>query len=153
MEIIPGRGAGPVMIGDHRSRVEERIGPPRDPLDRTPFVYATTPPLVITYAPDDTVELVEVGHSGEGGEAEASYEGIGLTHRLIDDVVAELHARGLTSTPCDIGHDFHAGFSVWSMRVLEAREVDPTAGADDPRCVVEGVSVAPYDYLVRPDDA
>ncbi|MEU9560669.1 hypothetical protein AB0D16_01265 [Streptomyces sp. NPDC048161] len=70
-----------------------------------------------------------------------------LTHRLIDDVVAELHAKGYTSTPCDIGYDFHAGFSVWSMRVLEAREVDPTAGEDDPRCVVEGVSVAPYGYF------
>ncbi|MFF3391948.1 hypothetical protein ACFYW1_13605 [Streptomyces sp. NPDC002669] len=77
MEIIPGRGAGPVMIGDHRSRVEERIGPPRGPLDRTPFVYATTPPLVITYAADDTVELVEVGHSGEGARPRRATRGSG----------------------------------------------------------------------------
>ncbi|WP_405682814.1 hypothetical protein [Streptomyces sp. NBC_00057] len=144
MEIIPGRGVDLVTIGDHRTRVEERIGPPHNGPDTGCAVYATTPALVITYAPDDTVELVEVGYSGQGGEAEASYDGIQLTHRLIDDVVAELHAKGYTSTPCDVGHDFHAGFSVWSMRVLEAREVDPTAGADDPRCVVEGVSVAPY---------
>ncbi|MEV5204076.1 hypothetical protein [Streptomyces sp. NPDC053720] len=145
MEIIPGRGVGPVMIGDHRTRVEERVGPPvPGPAAGRRAVYGTTPTLVITYAPDDTVELVEIGYSGQGGEAEARFDGIRLTHRLIDDVVAELPAKGYTSTPCDIGHDFHAGFSVWSMRVLEAREVDPTAGEDDPRCVVEGVPVAPY---------
>ncbi|MCX5504821.1 hypothetical protein OG887_36455 [Streptomyces sp. NBC_00053] len=148
MEIIPGRGVALAMIGDHRTRVEERVGRPAPGTAAVrPAVYDTTPKLVITYASDDTVELVEIGYSGQGGEAEASCDGIQLTHRLIDDVVAELHARGYTSTPCDIGHDFHAGFTVWSMRVLEAREVDPTAGEDDPRCVVEGVSVAPYGYF------
>ncbi|SFY42846.1 hypothetical protein OH786_31850 [Streptomyces atratus] len=148
MEIIPGRGVELVMIGDHRTGVEERVGPPSlGPAADRPAVYATTPTLVITYAPDDTVELVEIGYSGQGGEAEASYDGIQLTHRLIDDVVAELHAKGYTSKPFDIGYDFHAGFSVWSMRVLEAREVDRTAEEDDPRCVVEGVSVAPYGYF------
>ncbi|MEU9621034.1 MULTISPECIES: hypothetical protein [unclassified Streptomyces] len=147
MEIIPGRGVELVVIGDRRAQVEERLGPPRGDPDRDPAVYATTPPLVISYAPDGTVELVEIGYSAQGGEAEASYDGVQLTHRLIDVVVAELHARGYTSTPCDVGHDFHAGFSVWSMRVLWAGEVDPTAGEDDPRCVVEGVSVAPYSYF------
>ncbi|MCX4850753.1 hypothetical protein [Streptomyces sp. NBC_00893] len=147
MEIIPGRGVELVVIGDRRAQVEERLGPPRGNADLAPAVYATTPPLVIGYAPDDTVELVEIGYSGRGARAEASFGGVRLTHRLIDDVVADLHARGYTSTPCDVGHDFHAGFSVWSMRVLWAGEVDPTAGEDDPRCVVEGVSVAPYSYF------
>ncbi|GAA2447016.1 hypothetical protein GCM10010433_55790 [Streptomyces pulveraceus] len=76
--------------------------------------------------------LVEIGHSGQGGEPEACYDGIRLTHRLIDDVVAGLHAKGYTGTPSDIGYDVHAGFPVWSTRVPEAREVDQTAGEDDP---------------------
>ncbi|MFE3945624.1 hypothetical protein ACFXPV_27760 [Streptomyces sp. NPDC059118] len=148
METIPGRGVGLAAIGDHRTRVEERVGRPGlGPAAVRPAVYDTTPTLVITYAPDDTVELVEIGYSGQGGEAEASDGGIQPTHRLIDDVVAELHAKEYAGTPSDLGHDFHAGLSVWSMRVLKAREVDPTAGEDDPRCVVEGVSVAPYDYF------
>lgn len=123
------------------------------PLGRAPFVCATTPPLVITCAPDDTVEVVEVGYGGQGGGAWAGYDGIGPAHRLIDIVVAERHARGLTSTPCDIGHDFHTGFSVWSTHVPEARGVDQTAGEGDPRRAVGGVSAAPYDCFVRPGGA
>ncbi|MEV7386512.1 hypothetical protein [Streptomyces sp. NPDC091215] len=147
MEIIPGTGVDLVRIGDHRSQVEERIGLPHHGPGGERAVYGTSPMLVITYAGDGTVELVEIKYSGEGGDAEARFDGVQLTHRFLDDVVSDLHARAYTSTPSDIGHDFHAGFSVWSMHSLWARDLDPAAGEDDARAVAEGVSVAPYAYF------
>ncbi|MFD7878640.1 hypothetical protein ACFV5G_31885 [Streptomyces sp. NPDC059766] len=147
MEIIPGRGVALARIGDHRSQVEDRIGPPHHGPGGERAVYDTSPMLVITYAADSTVELVEISYSGEGGDAEAQLDGIQLTYRFLDDVVSDLHARGYASTPSDIGHDFHAGFSVWSMHSRWARDLDPEAGEDDERAVAEGVSVAPYTYF------
>jgi hypothetical protein len=149
MEIIPGQGVALVRIGDPRSQVEERVGSPYHGPGGQRAVYTTSPTLVITYAADETVELVEIGYSGEGGDAEAHYDGVQLTHRFLDDVVADLHALGHSSTPSDIGHDFHAGFSVWSMHSLWARDLDPEAGEDDERAVSEGVSVAPYTYFAE----
>ncbi|MFB7113313.1 hypothetical protein [Streptomyces sp. NPDC056291] len=43
------------------------------------------------------------------------FDGVQLTHRFLDDVVADLHALGCTSTPSDTGHDFHTGFSVHAL--------------------------------------
>ncbi|MGY4981593.1 hypothetical protein ACWCYL_31350 [Streptomyces sp. 900105755] len=149
LEIIPGIGVELVKIGDQRSQAEERIGPPHHGPGGQRAVYATTPMLVITYAADETVELVEIHYSGEGGDTEVHYDGVQLTHRFLDDVVADLHALGHTSTPSDIGHDFHVGFSVWSMHSLWARDVDPEAGEDDERAVSEAVSVAPYAYFAQ----
>ncbi|OIJ93243.1 hypothetical protein, partial [Streptomyces colonosanans] len=136
MEITPGLGVDTVKIGDPRSQVEERIGPPHHGPGGQRAVYTTTPMLVITYAADETVELVEISYSGEGGATEAHYDGVQLTYRFLDDVVADLHARGYTSTPSDIGHDFHAGFAVWSMHSLWAGDLDPEAGV----CKVNGGS-------------
>ncbi|MFE7394868.1 hypothetical protein [Streptomyces sp. NPDC057582] len=147
MEIIPGRGVDLVKIGDHRSRVEELIGLPHHGPGGERAVYNTSPMLVITYAADGTVGLVEISYSGEGGDAEAQFDGVQLTHRFLDDVVSDLHARGYTSTPSNIGHDFHAGFAVWSMHSLWAGNLDPAAGEDDERAISEGVSVAPYAYF------
>ncbi|MET8956407.1 hypothetical protein [Streptomyces sp. NPDC004533] len=147
MEIIPGLGVDLVRIGDRRPQVEERIGPPYHGPGGRRAVYTTSPMLVITYAADETVELVEIRHSGEDGGAEAHYDGVQLTFHFLDDVVADLHALGHTSTPSDIGHDFHAGFSVWSMRSLWARDLDPEAAEDDERAISEAVSVAPYAYF------
>lgn len=147
MEIIPGRGVDLVKIGDPRAQVEERVGQPHHGPGGDRAVYATSPTLVITYAADDTVELVEIAHHGGIDDAEARYDGVRLTHRFLDDVVAELHAKGYTSTPSSIGHDFHVGFAVWSMHSLSAGDLDPAASEDDERAVAEGVSVAPYAYF------
>ncbi|MGI5137423.1 MULTISPECIES: hypothetical protein [unclassified Streptomyces] len=147
MEIIPELGVDLVKIGDQRSQVEERIGPPFHGPGGLRAVYTTSPMLVITYTADETVELVEIRCSGDGSDTEVHYDGVQLTHRFLDDVVAELHALGYTSTPSDIGHDFHAGFSVWSMHSLWARDIDPEADEDDERAVSEAVSVAPYAYF------
>ncbi|MEU9135170.1 hypothetical protein AB0D33_04210 [Streptomyces sp. NPDC048404] len=148
MEIIPGLGVNTVRIGDRRSRVEESTGPPCHGPGGQRAVYTTTPMLVITYAADETVELVEIPYNGGGGPTEVHYDGVQLTHRFLDDVVADLHGLGYTSTPSDIGHDFHAGFAVWSMHSLCARDLDPEADEDDERAVSEAVSVAPYTYFV-----
>jgi hypothetical protein len=61
--------------------------------------------------------------------------------------VADLTAKSYTSTPSDIGFDFHGGFAVRSMRSAWARDLDPDAVEDDDRAVSEGVSVAPYAYF------
>ena len=61
--------------------------------------------------------------------------------------MADLTAKGYTSTPSDIGHDFHAGFSIWSMHSCWAPDLDPAASPDDERAVSEGVSVAPCAYF------
>ncbi|MFJ9705715.1 hypothetical protein [Streptomyces sp. NPDC101234] len=149
MEITPGLGIDLVKIGDRRPQVEDRIGPPHHGPGGRRAVYTTSPMLVITYAADETVELVEIRYSGEGGDTEVNFDGVQLTHRFLDDVVADLHALGYTSTPSDIGHDFHAGFSVWSMHSLWARDLDPEADEDDERAVSETVSVAPYAYFTK----
>ncbi|GIG63896.1 hypothetical protein [Phytomonospora endophytica] len=147
MEITPERGVPLVHVGDSRADVENRVGRPVHGPGSSPAVYETTPTLVVHYLPDDTVELVELGYSGDGGE-EVTFDGVQLTYRFIGEVVAELEGRGYTCTPSDIGFEFHAGFAVWSMDSLWAGDLDPGASEDDERSIVEGVSVAPYSYFV-----
>ncbi|MEV0644604.1 hypothetical protein AB0I28_05025 [Phytomonospora sp. NPDC050363] len=151
MEITPERGVELVSLGDRRADVEKRVGPPAHGPGSAPGVYETTPLLTVHYLPDDTVELVEIGYSGDGGE-EVEFDGVRLTYRFLDDVVADLNDRGYTCTPSDIGFDFHAGFSVWSMHSLWARDLDPGAPEDDDRAICEGVSVAPYKYFAEPGE-
>ncbi|MEU6713775.1 hypothetical protein ABZ897_20060 [Nonomuraea sp. NPDC046802] len=134
-----------VKVGDQRAEVESRIGDPVHGRPSSKDVYNTTPMLVISYTPDDRVELVEVAYSGDGGE-QAFFDGVQLTYRFLDEVIADLTAKGYTSIPSDIGFTFHAGFAVWSMGSLWARDLDPDAGEDDERSIVEGVSVAPFAY-------
>lgn len=147
MEITPERGVPLVHLGDRRTDVEDRVGEPVHGPGGSRAVYKTTPMLVVHYLPDDTVELVEIGYSGDGRE-EVTFDGVQLTYRFIDDVVADLEARGHTCTPSDIGFEFHAGFAVWSMDSLWARDLDPGASEEDDRAIVEGVSVAPYSYFI-----
>ncbi|MFC4122099.1 hypothetical protein [Nonomuraea zeae] len=144
MEIFPGTGVHLVQVGDRRTEVESRIGGPVH--DRSSKnVYDTAPMLIIHYAQDDRVELVEIGYSGSGGE-EVFFDGVQLTYRFMDEVVSDLAAKGHAGTPSDIGVTFQAGFSVWSMGSLWAGDLDPEADEDDERSIVEGVSVAPYSY-------
>lgn len=146
MNIIPGRGVALVEIGDARSEVEARTGDPVHGPGRSKAVYRTDPALVVSYLPDDTVELVELGHSAGAG-TEVYLDDVRLTWRFLDDVVAELTALGHTGTETDIGYAFRAGFAIWSMGSRHASELDPDAAEDDEREVVEGVSVAPYAYF------
>ncbi|GLW97016.1 hypothetical protein [Microtetraspora sp. NBRC 16547] len=148
MEILPGIGVALVKIGESRSDVERRIGLPVHERPSERGVYATTPMLVVHYTPEDLVELVEIGYSGDGQE-EVFLDGVQLTFRFLDDVVHDLTAKGYTNTPSDIGFDFHAGFAVWSMGSRWARDLDPDADEDDERKVSEGVSVAPYTYFTQ----
>lgn len=147
MEILPGVGVDQVKIGHRREDVEQRVGPPLHAGRSRRAVYGTTPMLVVSYTSDGVVEIVEMGCSGDGGE-EVFFDGVQLTYRFMDDVVADLEARGHACTPSDIGFDFAPGFAVFSMGSRHAQDLDPLAGDDDERAVVEGVSVAPYEYLV-----
>ncbi|MBB4753053.1 hypothetical protein [Actinoplanes lobatus] len=148
MEILPGEGVALVRVGETREVVEGRIGPPVHPGRGSRAVYETDPMLVITYQADDTVELVEIGDGGE----EVFFEGIQLTGRFMDDVVADLAERGLRAEPFDIGFSFAPGFAIFSMGSQTAQDIDPTASDDDERSVVEGVSVAPFEYFREPTE-
>ncbi len=103
--------------------------------------------LVVSYGPDDLVELVEVGYSGHHGGDEVFFSGVRLTYRFMDDVVADLAALGHHATPFDIGFAFEPGFAIFSMSSLWALDLDPDAGEDDDRRIVEGVSIAPRAYF------
>jgi hypothetical protein len=151
MEIIPGEGVALAKVGESRQLVESRLGPPPDPGHPDKAVYNTSPRLVLTYTADDTVELVELALSGDGDE-EVFFDGIQLTYRFIDDVVADLAAKGHQAEPIDIGYRFKPGFAIFSMGSRSATELDPQASEEDPRRICEGVSVASYAYLAGPTE-
>ena len=151
MEILPGEGVATAKVGESREVVEARLGPPIHPGREDKAVYETVPMLILTFADDDTVEVVEVGYTGGGGE-EAYFDGVQLTYRFMEDVVADLAARGHAHEPIDVGYRFAPGFALYSMGSRSARDLDPSAPADDPREIVEGVSVAPYDYFREPSE-
>ena len=146
MEIIPGEGLSSVRIGARRADVVAAAG---EPVTDGPVAWydEAQPPFSVHYDADDVVELIEVAHSGGRGD-EAELDGIRLTSRLLDDVVADLSAAGYEGRPVDIGHEYDAGFCVFSMHSLNPSEVDPTQpeDPDDERLVAEGVSIAPITY-------
>lgn len=146
MEILPGEGVASATVGEHRAEVESRVGPPVHPGRDSRAVYRTRPTLVITYTDDDLVEIVELAHGGPDG-AQVFLDGVQVTWRFMDEVVADLEARGHRAEPDDIGFVFPAGFAIFSTGSRGPRDLDPSAGEDDDRKVVEGVSVAPYDYF------
>ncbi|MBB2940800.1 hypothetical protein FB565_000504 [Actinoplanes lutulentus] len=151
MEILPGLGTPLVQIGESREVVECKLGTPVHPgrLDRA--VYQTSPMLVLSYTDIDTVEIVEIAYSGDGGE-EAWFDGVQLTYRFLDDVVADLAARGHRGEQIDIGYRFEPGFALFSVGSRSPRDLDPAADEDDPRRICEGVLVAPFDYFDAPDE-
>jgi hypothetical protein len=152
MDIVPGEGVAAAKVGERRDVVERRLGPPVHPGRHSKAVYETSPMLALTYTDDDTVELVEVGYAGDGGE-EVFFDGVQLTFRFIQDVVADLAAKGYRYEPTDIGYRFEPGFAIFSMGSRWARDLDPAASEDDPRSICEGVSIAPYHYFDEPTDA
>jgi len=151
MEILPGEGVATAKVGESREVVEARLGPPIHPGREDKAVYETVPMLILTYADDDTVEVVEIGYTGDGGE-EVFFDGVQLTYRFMDDVVADLAARGHAHEPIDVGYRFEPGFALYPMGARTARDLDPTASAEDEREIVEGVSVAPYEYFREPTE-
>ena len=141
MEITPGVGVGDVRLGSARDEVEAALGAPERDLEGELF-YSD---LVVRFEGTDAVTLIEVPYSGDGHEV--TLGGIQLTFRPIDEVIAELTDAGFEGRPCDIGHDFVAGFSVWSMASLTVADIDPSASEDDERNVAEGVSVGAPAYF------
>lgn len=151
VEIVPGAGVAAAKVGEHRDEVERRIGKPLHPGRDTRAVYDQTPLLVLTYAEDETVEVVELAYSGEGGE-QVFFDGVQLTYRFLDEVVADLAAKGYHYEPTDIGYRFEPGFAIYSMGSLWTGELLPEASEEDERPLCEGVAVAPYDYFREPTD-
>jgi hypothetical protein len=101
--------------------------------------------LVVRFGADERVALLEFSYDGSGG-AEVMLNGLVLTARLTEDVLSDLAVHGYTSVRCDIGYNFHAGFSIWSMGSIRPNDVIEGSSPDDERDVVEGVSVAPFSY-------
>ena len=146
MNILPGVGVEAVRVGESRVVVEQRLGSPAHAGDHSRAVYTSLDPtLVVFYDEDAIVQLVEVGYAVAD---QAFFDGVQLTYRFMDDVIADLRVKGHVGSPVDTGFVLHPGFAIFSMRSLSARDVDPYASEEDPRRVVEGVSVAPYTYLV-----
>lgn len=145
MEIIPGKGLPRVRIGASRADVVAAVGEPAKD-GRVTWYDEAQPPFSVHYDDRDVVEYVEVAHGGGRGEAEL--DGIRLTARLLDDVLADLAAAGYEGRAVDIGWEYDAGFCVFSMSSLTLAEVDPSEPEDpeDERLVAEGVGIAPLSY-------
>lgn len=153
VEIEAGVGVAGVRVGQSRAAVEEHIGPPVHPGKHSRAVYDVIAPLlVVTYDRSDTVEIVETGYSGSNGGEEVYFDGVQLTYRFIDEVVADLVARGLHAHPTDIGFWFDPGFAIFSMASLSAKELDPDTPEHTERPIVEGVGVAPASYFAYGDE-
>lgn len=146
MEILPGEGVALAKVGESREEIERRVGAPVHPGRSSRAVYDTLPALVLTYKEDDTAEVVEIAYCGDGVN-EVFFDGVRLTFRFLDEVAAELAAKGYAYEPIDIGYRFEPGFAIWSMGSRWAKDLDPRAAEDDERLVCEGVSVAPYEYF------
>ncbi|KHD78251.1 hypothetical protein [Actinoplanes utahensis] len=146
MEILAGVGVTSARVGESRAVIESRVGPALRPGGKRLAVYPSHPVLIVTYGADDTAEMVEVGN--DGGAEEVFFQGVQVTYRFMDEVVAELEARGHRAERHDMGYVFRSGFRIWSMGAVEPSEIDPDAFDDDPRLLVEGVTVAPYRDLV-----
>jgi hypothetical protein len=148
MEIQPGKGVAVAMIGESREAVESRLGPPLHPGKQSKAVYDASRLLVVSYTPDDLVELVELPHDAGRGD-EAFLDGVQLTWRFLDEVVADLAAKGYRYEPDGpLGFRFEAGFVLFSAGSRTAGDLDPNAVEGDSRSVCEGVSVGPYEYFV-----
>lgn len=125
--------------------MENRLGPPVHPGKASRAVYDIGRLLVISYTGEDLVELVEVPHDAGRGD-EAFLDGVQLTWRLLDDVVADLAAKGYRYEQDEPSTFlFEAGFALFSMGSRTARDlgIDAVEGS-----VCEGVSVGPYEYFV-----
>ena len=146
MEIQPGIGVNEARIGEPRTAVEARLGPPTSQRDARVFYHQADPALFIDYDRAGNVESVEIPSSGTPGR-EVTLAGIQLTYRPIEDVVEDLAAAGYAGRSSDIGYDFPEGFSVFSMSSLQLSDIDPSVADDDDRLVVEGVFVASPAYL------
>jgi hypothetical protein len=148
VEILPGEGVAVVRLGDSR-RCCRKLPWEAPRRSRERVLYGGSPMLVISYAPDDTVELVGVPYAGSSAEDEVFVDGIQLTFRLMDDVVADLVVAGHHGSPFDIGFVFGAGFAIFSMSSLCPSDLHAGQPRDpeDERAVVEGVGIAPANYF------
>ncbi|WP_430786506.1 hypothetical protein [Actinoplanes sp. G11-F43] len=151
MEILPGKGVVTVRVGEPRELVESRLGAPVHAGRDSRVVYETSPTLVVDYTEDELVEVVQVAYSGDGGE-EAFFDGVQLTWRFMEDVVADLAAKDYRYEADGSGYRFEVGFTIFDTGARSPRDLDPGAADDDDRGICEGVAIAPYEYLSADSD-
>jgi len=149
MEIFPGVGVEVAKVGEHRDVVEARIGAPvRKPFKQFRMAYDTRPALLVSYGDHDSlVQLVEVVHV-EGGE-DVFFDGVQLTSRWMDDVTADLEARGYRRDSSDFGLRFDPGFTIFQEGSLVGFEAPTRLFEGKPRSFCGGVAVAPFHYFDR----
>src|SRR6476620_7170932 len=109
-EVLPGIGTALAQVGQTLQQIEAVAGPPSVTQGHSAFWNEHAPAFVVRTDTEGFAELVEIDH-GEGGEPQATLDGIQLTFRLVDDVVADLERAGFHGVPVDIGWEYEEGFS------------------------------------------
>ena len=148
MEIIPGEGLPVARVGQTRAEIEALVGPATFLKVGCVSWPEHSPPFTVYFAADGRAQLIEVYH-GVNGQDQATFGGVQLTRRVMDDVLSDLAREGVSGRRTDIVADFDEGFTLWSLLSLSPADVDP-ARATDPAAndhpVVEGVAIAPAHY-------
>lgn len=147
MEIIPGEGLPVARVGQSRAEIEAVVGAATSVEADCVSWLGHSPPFAVYLDLDDRAQLVEVYH-GVNGNDQATFGGVQLTRRLLDDVLRDLARAGVAGRRTDIVAEFDEGFTLWSLLSLSPADIDPLraddAEHDDP--VVEGVAIAPLHY-------
>lgn len=148
MEIIPGEGLPVARVGQTRADIEASAGPPSSAEHRCLTWRQHAPPFAVYFDGRDVAELVEVYH-GEKGQDQATFRGVQLTRRMMDDVISELAHAGVVGRRADIVAEFDEGFTLWSLLSLSPADIEPPSPTDpapDDDPVIEGVGIAPAHY-------
>jgi len=108
---LPSEGVEAAKFGEHRD-VEARIGQPVAGRRSDRALFAAIPQLDLAYAVDNTVEVVPPWYS-RSSRGEVYFDGVQLTYGLLEDVDADLTAKGYLYGPAGTGFRLGPGFAVW----------------------------------------
>lgn len=88
VEILPGVGVLGLRLGADRAAVESLLGKPSATHLGVAVYDDRDPALVLRYAEDGSLEMIEIPYSGCGNEV--ALGPVQLTYRLLDDVIEDL---------------------------------------------------------------
>ena len=104
-EIKPFAQVGPIEFGQLRNEVRSKLDSDYQVFKKTPGENDTDAydslGIHVYFDDDDQVEFVEAF-----SPAELEYEGIALIGRNVDEVVADLRARGYEAEKDDVGYNY-----------------------------------------------